>query len=192
MSYLTCLFSKTGSGITKRDFWKKGSGEVTGFMVVTPVIAFFLVTFISVIQVGMIHSRLEYAAYAVCRAAVVSEDDDEAKERGKKALDMNMADVSESYDKKTLKFNLVLHEVDKSVVVVGKNGRKSSAKKMSMGKSKGWEKGSYVTCRVSCDVKTLSDLVIGTNPNKTAEVTMMIERGNSITAKEIADQAYPD
>ena len=185
------LPGKSGRKAVNRDFWEDGSGEVTGFIIVTPIIAFFLVIFISVIQVGMIHARLEYVAYTICRAAVVSKDRDEAYERGEKAMNMNMSDVSGSYDLKTLKFDLVLHETEKTVSVVGKNGKRSAPKKMSMGKSNGWEKGSYVTCRVSCNVKTLSDFVIGTNPKKTAEVTMMIEKGNSITAEEIAEQAYP-
>ena len=186
------LLKKIRNRITVPGFWKDGSGEITGLMLVTPILAFFLVTFISVIQVGMIHSRLEYAAYTVCRAAVVSKDKPEAYERGGIALKNNMADVSGSYDLATLDFDLDLHKTEKTVSVVGKNGKRSEPKKMSLGKSNGWEKGSYVTCRVYCNVKTLSDYVIGTNPKKSAEVTMMIEKGNSITAEDIADLAYPE
>ena len=55
---------------TKR-FWEEGNSEVVGFMVVTPVLAFFLVTVAGFVQLSMIRTRIDYAAYAACRAAAV-------------------------------------------------------------------------------------------------------------------------
>ena len=183
------IFGKIKRKVSDRSYWENGAGEVIGFMVITPILAFFLVTFISVIQVGMIHSRLEYAAYAACRAAVVSKDKEEAEERAKKALALNMADVSAAYDMSTLESVFELHEVKKSMTVVSKDGKKAT-KTLETGKTKGWEKGATVTCIVSCNVRTLSDVVVGTNPTKSASVTMMIEKGNTLNPDEIADLAY--
>ena len=64
-----------GDGVRKilhRNYWKRGSAEMVGFIVILPCITFFLVCLAALIQMGMVRSRMEYVAYVACRAAVVS------------------------------------------------------------------------------------------------------------------------
>ena len=75
--------------ILSRNYWKRGSAEMVGFIVILPCITFFLVCLASLIQMGMVRSRMEYAAYAACRAAVVS-----TKDKAQEIIDL-FADIEE-------------------------------------------------------------------------------------------------
>ena len=61
---------------------------MVGFIVILPCITFFLVCLASLIQMGMVRSRMEYVAYAACRAAVVSTKE-KAQEQAEKVAREN-------------------------------------------------------------------------------------------------------
>ena len=69
------------------SFWKKGSGEVFGFLCVSPIMVILLMLLVSIVQMTSLKQKLEYTAYVACRAAVVSETLSKAKQAAKVKLE---------------------------------------------------------------------------------------------------------
>lgn len=152
-----------------KKFLKQGSGEILGFLWVSPCIIFILVLLVSVVQLGSIKERLEYTAYLACRQAVVASDTDkdkdyldDAKKAAKKTAEEDLAKSGLKYEAGSVKVKLKIVGTDKSE----KGGK--------------WEKGNYVQCTVSVKVKAVTPFLSG---RKSANIVMMIEKpaseGNS-------------
>ena len=158
--------------IFKRTYWKKGSGDIVGFLCTLPCIITMLVLLISIIQIGSIKERLEYTAYLACRQAVVASDrnnngscmDDAKKIAAQTAMD--------DLEKSNLKFipgsiKVTLELVDEDTT--SKSARKNSSKKSDLK----WEKGNYVQCTVSVKIKAVTPFLSGM---RSASIVMMIEK----------------
>ena len=157
--------------ILGRNYWKRGSAEMVGFIVILPCITFFLVCLASLIQMGMVRSRMEYAAYAACRAAVVSTKD-KAQEQAEMVARENTKAAGGA------KISLVNVKVERVDPVTGKAASSKKKKKKSSKKASGsdtdWGKGVYVRCTVTCDVKTFT---LFTSGRKSSAIVMMVEEG---------------
>ncbi len=146
--------------MTKRIDWKKGGGEIVGFLCITPIIIFMLAVLITTVQLGSLKERLEYTAYKACRQAVVCKDEDDdgnymddAKKIAKKTAKAELKNSPETIVASSIKTKLELVQVE------GEDDVK-------------WEKGRYVKCTVSVKAKAPLAFMSG---KKYASIVMMIE-----------------
>ena len=139
-----------------KKFWKKGSGEIIGFLSVLPVIIFLLVMLISIAQMGAIKERMDYTTYVTGRAAVVQKDFSSARKAAYETAQRDLLNFSNTFEPGSLKVTLR---------IIKKNGFSTS--------NKDWKKGNYLSCTISVNTKTLSPLI---NGKKTCTLAMMIER----------------
>ena len=139
-----------------KKFWKKGSGEIIGFLSVLPVIIFLLVMLISIAQMGSIKERMEYPTYVAGRAAVVQKDFSSARKAAYETAQRDLLNFSNTFEPGSLKVTLR---------IIKKTGSSTS--------NKDWKKGNYLSCTISVNTKTLSPLI---NGKKSCTLTMMIER----------------
>ena len=139
-----------------KKFWKKGSGEIIGFLSVLPVIIFLLVMLISIAQMGSIKERMEYTTYVAGRAAVVQKDFSSAHKAAYETAQRDLLNFSNTFEPGSLKVTLR---------IIKKTGSSTS--------NKDWKKGNYLSCTISVNTKTLSPLI---NGKKSCTLTMMIER----------------
>ena len=139
-----------------KKFWKKGSGEIIGFLSVLPVIIFLLVMLISIAQMGSIKERMEYTTYVAGRAAVVQKDFSSARKAAYETAQRDLLNFSNTFEPGSLKVTLR---------IIKKTGSSTS--------NKDWKKGNYLSCTISVNTKTLSPLI---NEKKSCTITMMIER----------------
>ena len=158
-----------------RDFWESGSSEVIGYLSIMPGIILFLAVLVTVIQLGMVNTKLQYIAYAAARAAVTSENYETAFEMADMAVKRNIATLSTTaIDKDSVTVELTI--TNGKVNSAGKpvDISKSTSKKK---KSKAWKKGNYVNCLVTAQVNSPMFGAADTGMiEKTASITMMIER----------------
>ena len=139
-----------------KKFWKKGSGEIIGFLSVLPVIIFLLVMLISIAQMGSIKERMEYTTYVAGRAAVVQKDFSSARKAAYETAQRDLLNFSNTFEPGSLKVTLR---------IIKKTGSSTS--------NKDWKKGNYLSCTISVNTKTHSPLI---NGKKSCTLTMMIER----------------
>lgn len=143
--------------------WKKGGGEVIGFLCIVPIVIFMFSVLITTLQVGKLKERLEYVAYKACRQAVVCKDRnkdgdymDDALEAAQDVTELEFERRSpDAFDNGTYTTELTLLSAegeDEEDVV--------------------WEKGRYVKCTISVDATTPLAFMSGT---KYASIVMMIE-----------------
>ena len=158
-----------------KSYLEKGSGEVIGFLCILPIIIFMLVILVSVVQLGSIKERLEYTAYVACRKAIVVSDEnknndylDDALEAAQKAAEADLVPSGEKFVPGSVKVDLELVQKKDTANKTKKKGSKDSkAEKLT------WEKGNYVQCTVSVEVKSLTPFLSG---KKSASIVMMIEK----------------
>lgn len=127
-----------------KKFWKKGSGEIIGFLSVLPVIIFLLVMLISIAQMGSIKERMEYTTYVAGRAAVVQKDFSSARKAAYETAQRDLLNFSNTFEPGSLKVTLR---------IIKKTGSSTS--------NKDWKKGNYLSCTISVNTKTLSPLING-------------------------------
>ena len=89
-----------------KKFWKKGSGEIIGFLSVLPVIIFLLVMLISIAQMGSIKERMEYTTYVAGRAAVVQKDFSSARKAAYETAQRDLLNFSNTFEPGSLKVTL--------------------------------------------------------------------------------------
>lgn len=158
-----------------KEFWEDGSSEVIGYLSIMPGIIMFLVVLVTVIQLGMVNTKLQYVAYAAARAAVTSENYESAVEFAKMAVKRNMATLSTTaIDKDSMEVELTITngKVNADGTPVDLAGSKSKKKK-----GKAWKKGNYVNCEVTANVRSPLFGAADTGMvEKSASITMMIER----------------
>ena len=83
------------SEIKTIDFWKKGSGELLGFICITPILCSLLILLVSIVQIGTIKEKLEYTTYIACRAAVVAENYSDAHKAANQAATQDLQSVQD-------------------------------------------------------------------------------------------------
>lgn len=134
----------------KKRFWRKGSGEVFGFLCVSPIMVALTVMLVGVVELSCFKEKLEYTAYVACRAAAVSETKAEALEAAKKAAEEDLRSYDMDYDGDvavTLRFT---------------------------GGGREWKKGNYITCTVRASARPISPFInAGTVKSS---LTMAIEK----------------
>ncbi len=165
---------RKGTWRREPGFWKRGSGEMTGFMIVLPCMTFLLLILVSVIQMGMVRSRMEYVAYAAARAAVVSESIEDARTQ---ALNAAQANVRGTGGAKIVLKNVTVEEIDPDTG--GQKTKKKKNRKKGRVKASGadtdWGKGTYLRVTVTCSVRTFT---VFTSGDRSSSITMMVEEGS--------------
>lgn len=134
-----------------KEFWKKGGGEVIGFVYILPFIVMLICCIIAAAQVSTIKQQLSYTAYNSCRAAVVSTDEATATARGPAIYKDAIGDISE-------------------VSTLG--GTAYIPFELEILDGARWEKGSFVKCTVRIYVETLLPFTSGVREES---IVMMIE-----------------
>lgn len=133
-----------------KEFWKKGSGEVFGFLCVSPIMVVLIVMLVGVVELSCFKEKLEYTAYVACRAAAVSETKAEALAAARKAAEEDLRSYSADYSggvTVTLRFPTANRE---------------------------WKKGNYVTCTVKVSARPISPFINGRTVK--SSLTMAIEK----------------
>ena len=140
-------YSKFQNFFNKR-FWRKGNGEILGFVYVLPFIIFLVMCIISSAQVALLNQSLSNAAYNCGRAAVVSESETLAVERANEIYSQLVGepDGADGY---------IACEIE----VLGGD----------------WEKGQYIRCTVRKHIDVLMPFTSGV---RSQSIVMMIEGGD--------------
>lgn len=134
-----------------KQFWKKGGGEVIGFVYILPFIVMLICCIIAAAQVSAVKQQLSYTAYNACRAAVVSTDEATALARGEAIYEGAIGDI---------------------VTVSTMGGTTYIPFELEILDGAQWEKGSFVKCTVRIYVKTLLPFTSGVREES---IVMMIE-----------------
>lgn len=132
-----------------KGYWKKGGGEILGFVLMIPCIFVMICAIIASAQIAYTNQSLNYCAYNACRSAVVSEDMSIAKERAQNAYDQQMGTENAN------KYSYTSCELQ---ILDGAS----------------WQKGSFVKCTVRYYVGTLMPFTSGVREQS---IVMMIENG---------------
>lgn len=169
--------------LTKK-FWEEGNAEIVGFLLVTPVLAFFLVTVAGFVQLSMVKTKMDYATYAACRAAAISATKSDGKKNAKKTFIQNMQNAVNAID---------IGNVEIQVKAIAHNSAKVTKKKQKKyhdktkkitavdtklkisGKEGKWVQGEYISCVVKCKTKTVSNIVNLIKPELVSGSVMLIE-----------------
>lgn len=133
------------------SFWKKGNGEFLALAIVFPFIILLICFIVSAVQVGSVNQQLTFTAYNACRAAVVAESEDTARERAIEMYETNICSIAEA----TKNASFIPCEIE---IVDGAD----------------WEKGSLVKCTVRYYISTYMPFTSGVREQS---LTMMIENG---------------
>ena len=133
-----------------KSYWKRGSGELIGFVCLLPLIMLLLCAMISAAHIGFVNQQLNYTAYNSCRSAVVSDTFAIAETRAMQVYNSNMG--TENADK---------------------YGYESCTLEIISGSS--WGKGVYVKCTVRYYVDTFMPFTSGVREQS---IVMMVENGD--------------
>ena len=146
----------------KRKF--KGLGEILGFCYIVPFIVMLICAIIASAQITLASQRLTFAAYSTCRAAVVAEKEDLAKERGEAILKSlygtNFNSLQFVKESTTLGEAYDDNEVNRVIEYVGTEAK--------------WIKGDMIKCTVYQKITPLMPFTSGV---RAQSVIMMIECG---------------
>lgn len=132
----------------KKIEWRKGGGELIGFVLVLPVIMFVFCAIIMAAQLGIARQSLEYTTYSAARAAVICENQSQAQSAAELIVDD------------------MIYEIPGV-----EPGSASVTIQNYMGSA--WQKGGLINCTVQVQVNTVSPW---SSSILTADITMMIER----------------
>jgi len=130
-------------------FFKKGNGELMGFLIVAPSIIIAISIIISIVQVSLVNQKLTTAAYNCGRAAAVSETQDIGEQRAEELYEELVGDVINSYGYTACEVEVLDGET--------------------------WKKGSYIKCTVRTYLDVLMPFSSGVREQS---IVMMIEGGN--------------
>ena len=134
--------------ILKKVRWRKGGGELIGFVLVLPIIMFVFSAIIMAAQLGIARQSIEYTTYSAARAAVICENQNQAQSAAE------------------LIVNDMIYEIP------GVEPRSASVTIQNyMGST--WQKGGLINCTVEVKVNTISPW---SSSMVTSDITMMIER----------------
>lgn len=148
---------------------KKGSGELIAFTAITPSIMMIIALMVSIIQIATFKEKLEYATYVAARAAAVSPSLETAEENAKKAAELNLGSVGNSYDKSTLQTTIKVIEGEPPETA------SSNVAVSEENEATGWTKGNYIECEVSARAKPVFKILTGAASVKKCKITMLIE-----------------
>lgn len=135
----------------RKEFWKKGGGEIIGFVYILPFIVMLICCIIAAAQVSTTKQLLTYTAYNSCRAAVVSTDEATAVSRGEAIYEDAIGDIA-------------------AVSTLG--GTPYEPFELEILDGAQWEKGSFVRCTVRLYTETLLPFTSGVREQS---IVMMIE-----------------
>lgn len=134
--------------ILKKVKWRKGGGELIGFVIVLPIIMFVFCAIIMAAQLGIARQSIEYTTYSAARAAVICENQSQAQSAAELIVDDMIYEIPG------------VEPGSASVTIQNYMGSV-------------WQKGGLINCTVQVTVNTISPWAPSV---VTADITMMIER----------------
>lgn len=170
------------------EFWEAGNAEIVGFIIITPILAFFLVAVTGFVQLSMLKTKVDYATYAACRAAAISANEKTGIQNAKGTFQMNLQGVVNYVDADNLEVEVktIAHNNlkftkkkrrkyhDRTAKIVDVNTGKNEESQLVKRGGK-WEQGEYVSCATRCTTKTVSGIANILKPNITSMQVMLIE-----------------
>ena len=128
--------------------WRKGGGELIGFVLVLPVLLMVFCAIIMAAQLGIARQSVEYTTYSAARAAVICENQAQAQQ----AAELIVGDM--------------IYEIP---------GVEQGSARVTLQNYMGsvWQKGGLIKCTVQVRVNTITPWPPS---DVTADITMMIER----------------
>ncbi len=145
------------------SFWKKGSGEVFGFLCVSPIMVVLIMLLICIVQMGALKEKLEYTAYVACRAAVVSDTLSDARKAAKEVAEADLRSYSADYV-----------------------GNITVKLEYPSGVDHKWEKGNYIQCTVAVKADPAgAGLKLGRVKSR---IVMAIEKPDKAQGRDFDDE----
>ena len=147
-----------------KRFFRSGNGELLGFVICMPLFVWLLMLLVSIAQLSITKEQITYLAYAAGRAAVVSENANDALNNAQAVVDesSNLSGFS---------------NVNVDILFNGEPITKSNINSIS------WQKGEYIVVRLTYTTDSLisgaipfSDEEIDMNGAREMLMVMMIER----------------
>ena len=152
---------------------KNGSGEALAFICLMPALLLTVYALISMIQLTLLRQKMEYAAYAACRAAVVSKTEQDANENAKKVAELELGAYGKIFDASTVK--VYLKKTVKAVEPAQPGGVDSrSDEQTAKNQQSGWVKGTFLECTLVAKLKRNNVFIHG--QTKKCKVTMAVEK----------------
>lgn len=173
-----------------KKFFKKGNGELLGFVACMPVFIFLLVMIVSMTQVALAKESLEYVSYTAARSAVVADGElQDASGNPINSADsssypyhaiVNATSICRTYaENNGYEFYKVEILIDGNVVGEGKNyymdsqGPHSISEDIHMNPNVAWSKGVYITVKTTFYVDAMMDFM---DSERSSSIVMMVER----------------
>lgn len=159
----------------ERKFWRKATGEAVGFSVLMPVVVIIIAIVVTLLKLSLFRQKMEYAAYAACRAAVVSKDLKEANKYAKEVVKLELAPYAGLIDQSTLYVRVsTTSDYVTPAISAGDDSRSKSQTRKN--KSSKWIKGSFVKCEIK--VNLIKSGIILDGQEKKTEIYMAVEKEN--------------
>lgn len=133
-------------------FFKRGSGELLGFVICMPAFVWLLLYLVSLAQLAIAKEQLSYLTYSAGRAAVVAENYEDALKNANDVI--NASEDLSNYEYKTAE-----------ILINGSVPADPS--------NVAWSKGIFITVTVTCNVDLVLDFLDG---ERSANIVMMVER----------------
>ena len=158
----------------KLKFWKKGSSDAFGFIVMTPVVIAVFILTVNMVRLTSLKQKMEYTAYVACRAAVVSDNIDKARVNAQKVAEEELRSYSHVYNASGVKFNIIREipgtgYTEKFYETSGYDSRTDT-------KRTSWVKGNFLECELIVDLNTNFLGLSGGTSERKCKIVMAIEK----------------
>lgn len=152
----------------KKIQWDSGLSEILSFALLVPYIVLMLTAIIAAIHISSVEQKLSYAAYSVCRSAVICENKEYAQDR-------SAALMKEMYGKKYIQSGF-----DTKVNTDGKYNDGDTFYTLELvGDNATWAKGNMIKCTI---YQYVDSSVPFTSGFRAETIVMMIENGKNISS----------
>lgn len=149
-----------------KKFFRKGNGELLGFVICMPIFTFLLVMIVSLTQIALAKETLEYTAYTSARSAVVAEGTDTV------SYSYNAMSNANDIAKKIASENgYSSYKVE--MIVDGNVVGRGDSSGVFMRNDIAWAKGLFITVRVTFQVDTMISWM---SAERSSSIVMMVER----------------
>ena len=150
----------------KKEFLKRGSGEIIGFIGISPFIVLMTAILLNMVYLSLAKQRLQYITYTACRAAVVSSED-MAYDNALKTAEENALIYSHFLDPEDIEVELKKPAGTLPRTVWDSNGGEEVTT---------WAKGNYCTCEIVAYAKV--PYLFNNRRRIKCSITMAIEKSD--------------
>ena len=157
---------------TRFRYFQNGSGELLGFIALVPAIFALLIAIIIIVKMTSLRQKMEYTAYVACRAAALSDTQEEAQKNAEKVVGIELGSYEELFDIKGFK-------VEIKPFVPGKYTEPEKIKNIDTRTGKEidseWKKGNFVDFTLTVYINNINVFLKGVK-EKECRLYMAIEK----------------